>query len=472
MKCFNCGCSLSEKNFCTGCGIDVSLYKKIMFISNRFYNDGLDKANVRDLSGAVVSLRQSLKFNKNNIEARNLLGLVYFEMGDVVGALSEWVISKNFRPNKNIADDYINAVQENAAKLETINQAAKKYNKVLDYCRQGSFDLAVIQLKKVLSLTPNMLRGRQLLALLYMQSEEWEKAKRELLRCQKIDTNNTTTLKYLKETKKMLEGDGNGQSTQKKKKAVADNAVVYQSGNETIIQPLNVKEPVVGSNIANIIIGMVIGLAVCWFLILPARIQSVREDYQAELKTVSDTSDAKTATITDLEQRVDALTEENQTLTEKIKSITGSNGALEASDSLMQAAMAYMNNSADEDTIGEMLSKVDEEYLANEATDSYKQLYNQLMEAVGPSLAEKYYSEGTLAVNQNDYTKAIESLAKAWYFDKTDSQILYQLAQAYRMAEDTENAKATYKQVVELFPGTESAQKAQEYLDEGAEPVQ
>ena len=116
-----------------------------------------------------------------------------------------------------------------------------------------------------------------------------------------------------------------------------------------------------------------------------------------------------------------------------------------------------------------MLSKVDEEYLANEATDSYKQLYNQLMEAVGPSLAEKYYSEGTLAVNQNDYTKAIESLAKAWYFDKTDSQILYQLAQAYRMAEDTENAKATYKQVVELFPGTESAQKAQEYLDEGTE---
>lgn len=472
MKCFNCGCSLSEKNFCTGCGVDVSLYKKIMFISNRYYNEGLDKANVRDLSGAVVSLRQSLKFNKNNIEARNLLGLVYFEMGDVVAALSEWVISKNFRPNKNIADDYINAVQENATKLETINQAAKKYNKVLDYCNQGSLDLAVIQLKKVLSLTPNMLRGRQLLALLYMQSEEWEKAKRELLRCQKIDTNNTTTLKYLKETKKMLEGDTNGQPAQKKKKAVADNAVVYQSGNETIIQPLNVKEPVVGSNIVNIILGMVIGLAVCWFLILPARIQAVREDYKVELKAVSDTSDAKTATITDLEQRVDALTEENKTLNEKIKSFTGSNGALEASDSLMQAAMAYMNNSADESTIGDMLSKIDEDYLANDATDSYKQLYNQLMEAVGPSLAEKYYSEGTLAVNQNDYTKAIESLEKAWYFDKTDSQILYQLAQAYRMAEDSEKAKAAYKQVIELFPGTESAIKAQEYLDEGAEAVQ
>ena len=115
MFCYNCGCHLSEHDFCTSCGADVSLYKKIMCMSNRFYNDGLEKAGVRDLTGAINSLRQSLKFNKNNIEARNLLGLVYFETGEVVAALSEWVISKNMRPEKNIADDYINMLQSNAA---------------------------------------------------------------------------------------------------------------------------------------------------------------------------------------------------------------------------------------------------------------------------------------------------------------------------------------------------------------------
>lgn len=114
MFCYNCGCHLSEHDFCTSCGADVSLYKKIMCMSNRFYNDGLEKAGVRDLTGAINSLRQSLKFNKNNIEARNLLGLVYFETGEVVAALSEWVISKNMRPEKNIADDYINMLQSNA----------------------------------------------------------------------------------------------------------------------------------------------------------------------------------------------------------------------------------------------------------------------------------------------------------------------------------------------------------------------
>ena len=92
MKCYNCGCTLSEKDFCTACGADVSVYKKISRTSNRLYNDGLEKAGVRDLSGAVNSLRQSLKFDKNNIEARNLLGLVYFEMG-------EWLDLSRFLPN-------------------------------------------------------------------------------------------------------------------------------------------------------------------------------------------------------------------------------------------------------------------------------------------------------------------------------------------------------------------------------------
>ncbi len=81
MICYNCGCRLSEHDFCTSCGADVALYKRIIFMSNRFYNEGLEKATVRDLSGAIVSLRQSLKLNKNNIDARNLLGLVYFGMG-------------------------------------------------------------------------------------------------------------------------------------------------------------------------------------------------------------------------------------------------------------------------------------------------------------------------------------------------------------------------------------------------------
>ena len=195
MQCYNCGAQLTEKDFCTNCGADVSTFKKLISFSNYYYNQGLEKAQVRDLSGAVESLKLCLKLNKYHIEARNLLGLVYFETGETVAALSEWVISKNLRPEKNVADDYIDAVQKSPAQQEALAQRSRKYNQALAYCLQDSKDLAVIQLKKVLSDSPNFVQAHLLLALLYIDRGDWEKAKKELNRCLKIDRGNTMALR-------------------------------------------------------------------------------------------------------------------------------------------------------------------------------------------------------------------------------------------------------------------------------------
>ena len=67
---------------CTFCGQDLSVIHYARRISNTFYNRGLDKARVRDLSGAAEILKKSLQFNKANTNARNLLGLIYYEMGE------------------------------------------------------------------------------------------------------------------------------------------------------------------------------------------------------------------------------------------------------------------------------------------------------------------------------------------------------------------------------------------------------
>lgn len=160
--------------------------------------------------------------------------MVYFEMGEPVAALSEWVMSKNLRPQKNIADDYINMVQANATRLESINQAIKKYNQALYYCTQGSKDLALIQLKKVLSLNPRFVKAHLLLALVYMDAEDWDKARKELNKCIAVDKNNTQALRYLKEVDLVTHQDegvkGAGSVGKKKNK----DAVRYQSDNELI----------------------------------------------------------------------------------------------------------------------------------------------------------------------------------------------------------------------------------------------
>ena len=395
MICYNCGCRLSEKNFSTGCGADVTLYKKIMFASNRFYNEGLDKASVRDLSGAITSLRESLKLNKNNIEARNLLGLVYYERGEVVAALSEWVISKNIKEDKNIADDYINMIQNNPGRLETFNQTVKKYNQALLYCQQDSLDLAVIQLKKVLSMNPRFLQARQLLSLLYINNQDWDKAKKELDKCIKIDANNTMTLRYIKEVEAMMPSE---EERVKKKKE----AIVYQSGNDTVIQPVGKKEIVGFQTLLNIIIGVVIGVGVAWYLVVPARVQHAQSQVNEQLKSVSEQLDAKTVQVDELTQQINDLTKEKDSLSSSLNEAQGVNVAVEANTDLIEAALMYMNKTADEQTIAEELELIDQDYLDSDATESFKTLYQTILEAVGPVVAKSYYNTGYEASEQKN----------------------------------------------------------------------
>ena len=183
----------------------VDYTKKFIYLSNQWYNDGLKKANIRDLSGAITSLKKSLQFNRDNIAARNLLGLVYYGRGEVAEALVEWIISKNIKTHGNIANYYIKKVQESQSELEVINQAIKRYNQALAYCQQGGEDLAAIQLKKVIAAHPTFLRAYQLLTLLYMQTEQYSKARQLIRKAHKLDTTNETTLRYMHELKKKLQ---------------------------------------------------------------------------------------------------------------------------------------------------------------------------------------------------------------------------------------------------------------------------
>ena len=67
MKCYRCNSQLDNSDYCLKCGADVSVYKVVVKASNTYYNQGLEKARVRDLSGAAESLRTSLSINKKNI---------------------------------------------------------------------------------------------------------------------------------------------------------------------------------------------------------------------------------------------------------------------------------------------------------------------------------------------------------------------------------------------------------------------
>lgn len=463
MNCFNCGSRLSEKDYCTRCGVDVARYKKIIYTSNKYYNEGLARAQVRDLSGAVDYLHQSVKLNYNNIEARNLLGLVYFEMGEFVRAMQEWIISKNTRPEKNLADDYINIIRDNPSHLEVLGQTIRKYNTALSYCQQEGYDLAIIQLKRVLSMTSNFVKAHQLLALLYIESGEWERAKRELERAAKIDVSNTTTLLYKKELQAQMAAKRREEPQKKKPKPVNEDVITYVSGNETIIQPVNTREHKGVQAAVNIAIGVVLGVAAAMFLILPGRMNKEISASQEELREISEQLDRRTSTIEELEQQVATLSQENADLRKDAGEGDGVNEG--PMDSLLAVTSAYLNDPEDKETLIPLMENIDPEAAKLVSDENFQAIYTRLLNSLGPAIAEKHYEAGMEAYRRENYEESISELLIAKNYDQENVDIVFNLGNSYRQNGQVDDAVNMYNEVIALAPDSPRSVDSKDYIE-------
>lgn len=381
MNCMNCGGPVMPGlDYCTRCGWNVSVQKKAIYLSRLYYNRGLEKASIRDLSGAISCLKQSLKFYKGNIQARNLLGLVYFETGEVVSALSEWVISKNIRPDGNLAETYINKLQSNPNKLENINQTIRKYNQALEYCREKQEDMAAIQLKKVLSQNPKLIKGYHLLALLQIRDGAYSKARRTLRKAAKIDKTNTTTLRFLREVDLQTGVVTNLDKKEKGKDTGLGTEIVgytFHSGNDLVIQPPAYRESSMWGTLVTLAIGIAVGVAALWFLIVPAKTQKVLGSANDELLLYGDQLATKEAEIARLESEL-----ENAQVSSNDIQKTSQDAAQKVTDydNLVQALNYF--TSADYATAGSLLSNVNKNNLSSEAGALYDTLRTQLAEYI------------------------------------------------------------------------------------------
>lgn len=464
MICPNCGSNMSDKKKrCDRCGMDMTTYRKIYRTSNLYYNNGLARAKVRDLSGAIIALRSSLELNKMNTNARNLLGLVYYEMGETVAALSEWVISKHFQPLNNDADEYIEKVQSNPTKLDTLNQAIKRYNTALTLAKQGSGDLAIIQLKKVVNLNPHFIRAYQLLALLLMKTNDNDKARKYLAKAAKIDVSNTTTLRYLQEivapavASKDL--DGNPEAELSPTGAIMPISS-YREDKPNIIA------------FVNLVIGVIIGLAVMAFLVIPtikkgqiADENSSYVDYGSGLAQIEE----KDNTISTLKTENAELTKQVEQLNEQLDSIVAPEDTSAIYNSLFNAVDTYLaelqKSKSDQDfsAVAETLASIDETSLEE---DQAVKLLTTLREATYPLAAEAQYELGHDLYSNAKYEEALVELEKAMTYDPTDVDAVYFAARAYQRLEDEENAIKYYNIVLTDFPDSSRVTDSRNHLNE------
>ncbi len=436
---------------------------KLMYQSNYWYNDGLKKANIRDMSGAVTSLRRSLQYNRTNIAARNLLGLVYYGRGDVVEALVEWILSKNFQSEDNLADYYIGKIQEVPGELENINQAVKLFNQSIELAGQNGEDLAIIQLKKAIAAHPSYVKAHQLLALLYIQTEQFSAARKELRTAHKLDTTDEITLRYMHEITQIRKsrpsrardrGKGEGDRQEQ--------TVTYNIGNETIIQPASsvFKENSGLHTFLNIAVGVLVGAAVMWFLIMPAVSVGRQKKLNERVVSFSDkiaTQEAQIGALkTELEEyRVNS--EESEDL--KIKSAS----TQESYEIVLNIAKHIAAEDMSDKEMMEQMLEVSPETLG----ENGKKRYDEAAAALFPRMCEKLYDTAKDEYESGDYDGAVKSLEKVVKMDEgyQDGRALLLLAQSFEKKGEQDKANIRYQKLVEEYKGKEAAATAQKALD-------
>lgn len=466
MNCLHCGSpAVDETGYCRECGVNQLIVAKAYNTSNYYYNLGLDRARIRDLSGAEDVLKLSLKYNKRNIKARNLLGLIYYETGEWVLALSHWVISTNYDPDKkNAAYGYVKHMQSNASKLESNGRLASKYNQALSHAVSGSMDLALLQLKKLLSSNPRFVKGYLLISLIYMQEEEFDKARKALKRVLKVDRFNSSAIRYLREMDIPEEYDDDDLEDEYAEELAHE---VQKPDLGDILEGKDLDEKLAPSslqighyrdvNIAKftlvyVFVGLILGIVAMAFLIMPSRENAVRAEYTDIKLTFSDEIAKKNATISDLESEVGSLTDQLDSLNRQLEDNKVADSGAAIYEKLFEAK-ALLDEGKTEEAIWKLENITKDSFAAEGAGE----MYASIMEAGKGDIFDSLYNEGKTAYDEEDFTKAIQYLKLAVNVDASAVDAWYYLGKSYEASGDIDNAQGIKDYINENFPDSQYA---------------
>lgn len=455
MNCIFCGYEVGEYTACPNCGRDLTVYRKIRLSSDLCYNQGLSKAQSRDLSGAIDELTQALKYDKYNTQARNLLGLVYFEIGESVNAMGEWVISKNLQPDNNLADEYLAQLQGNPAVLNAMDNATKIYNQAVEYIHKEDFDLAKIQLKRLVQKYPKMIRARSLLALLYLRGKEIRAARKELLEAGRIDVGNPTINSYLQEIKMGIRRENESRYNKKKDKDAGSEPIVADSEKMSYIMDYS------KTSVVNILIGAIIGVLISLFLLFPALRQRNNSDVMQALISAHDDARSTENDITAMEQSIDALNSELN----KYKGQEDVRGSYEALFSVMS-----FSNSGNIASAAELFPGINRELLG----DKGKESYDRISEPIVSNILQTQFGAASELFNAGDYEGAMPILEQVVARQETynDGNALFNLAECYANTGNTEAALNTFRRITEIYSGRRLGRLAETKIQELTSPVE
>ena len=421
-------------------------------IANSYYNLGLEKAQIRDLSGAAECLKKSLRFNKYQTDSRNLLGLIYYEMGEVADAIVQWVISLNLQPENNRCDYYLDEIQRKPGRLEVASQNVKKYNQALWYAQTGSYDLAILQLVSAVEENDHYVKAQLLLALLCISQDNYIRAGKALRRVLQIDRSNQKALWYMSVVKK-----NTGRAEIERQQL--DHAFSHSRlEDDNIILPPTYRESTGGQMVIHILVGVVLGVAAFMTLVMPSIEERINSEHNQEILEYSEQLSQSNIRADQLESQLAQAEGARDTAEASLESVVSdSGGTISQYASLARILQAYREDdfrTAVQIYAGMNTALITDPNLA------------PILEEIQTDMAEDGYQVldelGDEAAGSGDYAGAVSYYDASLRIQPDNAAVMYDKAAALKAQGQEDEADDLFGQIIDAYPDTDYAVMSRE----------
>ena len=419
-------------------------------ISKAYYNRGLERAKLNDLSGAAVYLKKSLIYDKYRTEARNLLGLIFYESGETADAIVQWVVSINLDPRDNDADRYLDEIQRKPGVLSEASALVRRFNQALEIAQNGGEDFAMVELSDITRKKPNYIKAQLLLAILYMQAGEHIKAGKALMAVLDIDRNHPQATILMDEVKRAT---GKAEVERAKLK----NAYSHRELEEgDVIIPKTRAGTSPDKVVIYITTGIIIGLVSFYLLILPSVrriynralndsiIQNSAElsDVNARYSELSDSYDELNAEFQDVSQRLNAYEEQNINFT----------SAYESLNSIISDCGAGNYEAAADKYLQLDRSIITSEPLISQLQEADRLMLNDGFTAIS-EMGTAQWNGGNLSAAENYYRLALN-------IKPDDPEVMFLLARLLQSQDRISEANEIFDKIVGEHPESPYAQRS------------
>ena len=439
-----CGKNKDKNKGCINCGNSIKNIQRVTDYSNAFYNIGLKKSIDNEISSAIIDLKKSLLWNKYNIQVYNLLGLLYYRVGNIGEALKQWIVASSLDKEDEMSKGYIEQIQRNPKSLERYKESIDLYNASLKYLENDNIDVAIIRLKKAVHINADLVDARILLGICYIKNNKYKKARSQLINAIKLDSSNERALKYLYIINDKISSNDTSSEVIEDKKEQKTHKSLNQPSSRSLFR----------NSILYFVFGVAIMLGAEMFLIEPTQ----EEFYKNEINILTSKNDEQKREIEQLKKestdRIAQLEKDRINLEKQSIENEQLINQYKLADKL-QTARNYVQQ-YEYVLAASTIYGIDKLMLS----ESQKQEYEDTKESCYIKAAEKLYTEGLSYYNNEDYSNAKICFEKVIVYDKDSWMVkksMYYLAEIEYSSGNLDQANNYYKKVIEKFPGTEEA---------------